>query len=70
MTASTAYQYTNSKGTSYYLHSLRQVSPKGKEIVLYYFSKSVNADRATAALPDGKVIHEQSNGFPICKNAD
>ncbi len=36
-----AYSFTNSKGTTYYLHTKKSTTSTGKERTLFYFSKEL-----------------------------
>ena len=53
-----AYAHTNSKGTTYYLHS------KGK---MFFFSREIK-EGAIDALPAGKVVVEMKTGMLVLKN--
>jgi hypothetical protein len=53
-----AYSHTNSKGTTYYLHS------NGK---MFFFSREVK-EGALEALPAGKVVVEMKTGMLVLKN--
>jgi hypothetical protein len=53
-----AYSHTNSKGTTYFLHS------KGK---MFFFSREVK-EGALDALPAGKVVVEMKTGMLVLKN--
>ena len=55
-----AYSYTNSKGTTYYLHS------KGK---MFFFSKEVK-EGALDALPAGYTVVEMKTGMLVLKKAE
>lgn len=55
-----AYAHTNSKGTTYYLHS------NGK---MFFFSKEVK-DGALDAVPAGYNVVEMKTGMPVLKKAD
>lgn len=59
-----AFEHTNSKGTTYYLHS-RQAGKNGTG-KLYYFSKDKNG--ADDQLPAGYEIKENTKtGLPVLK---
>lgn len=62
-----AYQFKNSKGVTYYLHS-RVVDLKGgRKQTIYYFAREVRPG-ALDALPDGyKVEETPKTGMPILK---
>jgi hypothetical protein len=63
-----AYQYKNSKGTTYHLHCSKRKTSTGKEQVLYFFSKTVK-EGAIDALPKGYVVSEAPSGLPLLKKA-
>lgn len=63
-----AYQYKNSKGTTYYLHSKKRTTSTGKETFLYFFAKTVK-EGALDALPKGYVVSEGPSGLPLLKKA-
>lgn len=62
-----AYEYKNSKGVSYFLHS-KDVSLKGGRIqTIYYFARDVRPE-ALNAVPDGyQVVETAKTGMPILK---
>ena len=53
-----AYSHTNSKGTTYYLHT------NGK---MFFFSREIK-EGALDALPAGKVVVEMKTGMLVLKN--
>jgi hypothetical protein len=53
-----AYSHTNSKGTTYYLHT------NGK---MFFFSREIK-DGALDAVPAGKVVVEMKTGMLVLKN--
>ena len=53
-----AYSHTNSKGTTYYLHT------NGK---MFFFSREIK-EGAMDALPAGKVVVEMKTGMLVLKN--
>jgi hypothetical protein len=53
-----AYAHTNSKGTTYYLHT------NGK---MFFFSREVK-EGALDAVPAGKVVVEMKTGMLVLKN--
>ncbi len=61
-----AYSHTNSKGTTYYLHSKRTTLKNGREQTIYYFGKQAK-DGSLDAVPDGYQVTETSNGLPVLK---
>lgn len=64
-----AYEFTNSKGVKYYLHS-RDVNLKGGRIQrIYYFARNVRSG-AIDAVPAGyKAIETKRTGMSILKKA-
>lgn len=63
-----AYAYTNSKGTTYYLHSKDTVLKGGRHQTIYYFGKEVK-EGALDQVPDGYMVKESANGLPVLKRA-
>jgi hypothetical protein len=61
-----AYEFKNSKGTTYYLHAKKTASANGKERILFYFSKEIKAD-AIDALPADRTVVEMKTGMPVLK---
>jgi hypothetical protein len=61
-----AYGFTNSKGTTYYLHGKKSVTSTGKERTLFYFSKEVK-EGAMDTVPDGYDVVEMKTGLPVLK---
>lgn len=55
-----AYSHTNSKGTTYYLHT------NGK---MFFFSREVK-EGALDALPAGKTVVEMKTGMLVLKNVE
>jgi hypothetical protein len=62
-----AFSKVNSKGDTYYLHANKRMTKSGKEILLYYFSREVNAEKAVDAVPDGYELIEMKTGLPALK---
>jgi hypothetical protein len=61
-----AYGFTNSKGTTYYLHGKKSVTSTGKERQLFFFSKEVK-EGAMDAVPAGYDVVEMPTGLPVLK---
>ncbi len=62
-----AYSHTNSRGTTYYLHSKEVTLKGGRKQVIYYFAKEVKPG-AIDSLPEGYIVVEnQRTGLPILK---
>jgi hypothetical protein len=64
-----AYSFTNSKGTTYYLHTKKSITSTGKERTLFYFSKELKAADALDAVPAGYAVAEMKTGLPVLKKA-
>lgn len=64
-----AYEFKNSKGVSYYLHS-KQVNLKGGRLqTIYYFARDIRPG-ALDSVPPGYVVKETAKtGMPILKKA-
>ena len=60
-----AYQHTNSKGITYYLHKSEVTSRGGKPQTIYFFTKTENNEKGTPCdLPEDRVVNENPrNGF-------
>ena len=65
-----AYTFTNSKGTTYYLHTKRSTTSTGKERTLFYFSKELKEGEALDAVPQGYTVAEMKTGLPVLKKAE
>lgn len=60
-----AYQHTNSKGVTYYLHA-RQAGKNGTGKI-YFFAKEIK-EGAVDDLPEGfEVVENEKTGLPILK---
>jgi hypothetical protein len=64
-----AYEFTNSKGVTYYLH-FKDVNLKGGRIQrIYYFARDIR-DGSLDEVPAGmQVIETERTGMPILKKA-
>ena len=62
------YSYTNSKGTTYYLHGKKTLLKNGREQQIYFFAKDVR-DGALDAIPEGRMVAESKNGLPVLKKS-
>lgn len=65
-----AYQHTNSRGQTYFLHS-KDVTLRGsgKKQTIYFFSKSAG-DGGLEQLPSGyQVVESQRTGLPVLKRS-
>ncbi|MGQ9471431.1 MAG: hypothetical protein ACUVR0_07050 [Candidatus Aminicenantales bacterium] len=64
-----AFEFKNSKGTSYYLHSRVVELKGGRKQTIYYFAREVRLG-ALDSLPAGyKVVETPKTGMPILKKA-
>ena len=63
-----AYSYTNSKGSTYFLHGRETTLKNGTTRTLYFFAKEVK-DGALDEVPAGYVVSESKNGLPVLKKA-
>ena len=62
-----AYSHTNSKGSTYYLHTKKSVTSTGKERTLFYFSKELREGEALDAVPAGYTVAEMKTGMLVLK---
>ncbi len=60
------YSFTNSKGTTYYLHAKQSASETGKQRTLFYFSKELRED-SLSDVPNGYEVVEIETGLPVLK---
>lgn len=59
-----AYQHTNSKGVTYFLHNKDVTLRGGKEQTIYFFAKAVGGKGTPCDLPAGyEVTENPRNGF-------
>ncbi len=63
-----AFTYTNSKGSTYILHSKTTTLKNGREQTIYFFAKT-EKDGALDAVPAGYQVAESKNGLPVLKKA-
>jgi hypothetical protein len=63
-----AYGFKNSKGVTYYLHTIIRDLKSGKKQQLFYFSKEIKAG-ALDAVPAGYTVIETKTGLPVMKKA-
>jgi hypothetical protein len=64
-----AYSFTNSKGTTYYLHTKKSTTSSGKDRTLFYFSKELRDNEALDAVPAGYTVAEMKTGLPVLKKS-
>lgn len=62
-----AFNKTNSKGVTYYLHGNTRTLKSGKTSTLYYFAKEVKETGSLDSVPAGYVVSETKNGLPVLK---
>jgi hypothetical protein len=62
-----AYSHTNSKGTTYYLHTKKSTTSTGKERTLFYFSKELKPGEALNEVPAGYTVAEMKTGMLVLK---
>lgn len=63
-----AYQHTNSKGVTYYLHKKEVELKGGRKQVIYFFAKSEGGKGEPSDLPaDREVVENKRNGFLILR---
>jgi len=64
-----AYEFTNSKGVKYYLHSKDVILKGGRTQKIFFFARDVRPG-ALDALPAGyTVVETAKTGMPILKKA-
>lgn len=61
-----AFSFTNSKGSTYFLHGKESVTSTGKKRVLYFFSKEIKQG-ALDSVPAGYKVEEMKTGLPVLK---
>jgi hypothetical protein len=62
-----AYEYKNSKGVSYYLHS-KAVSLKGGRVqTIYYFARDIRPEALNEVPAGYQVVETAKTGMPILK---
>ncbi len=64
-----AFDYKNSKGTTYFLHGRQTTLKNGTKQTIYFFAKEVK-DGAMDAVPAGYMVAESKNGLPVLKKSD
>ncbi len=61
-----AFNYTNSRGNTYYLHGRETELRNGQKRVIYFFAKD-QREGTLDALPEGYEVSETANGLPVLK---
>ena len=62
-----SFEFTNSKGVVWFLHSKWVILRGDREQHIWYFRKSIDVPHAMPSLPPGMGIKECSNGLPVLK---
>ena len=65
-----AYAHTNSKGSTYYLHTKKSMTSTGKERTLFYYSKELKEGESLDAVPAGYTVAEMKTGMLVLKKAE
>jgi hypothetical protein len=61
-----AYEYTNAKGSKYFLHSRVTTLKNGKQQTIYFFAKEPK-EGVLDSVPAGYMVAESKNGLPVLK---
>jgi hypothetical protein len=64
-----AYEYKNSKGSTYYLHSRSTPLSSGKNRQIFFFSKQPQ-DGGMDKVPEGYYVSETRNGLPVLRKKE
>ncbi len=64
-----AFQFKNSKGVGYYLHSKEVNLKGGRKQVIFYFARDIRPGALDAVPPGYKVMETTKTGMPILKKA-
>lgn len=62
-----AYSYTNTKGTTYYLHVNKRTVKDGRIIPMYFFARDIREEKEVEELPDGYEVVETETGMLVLK---
>lgn len=63
-----AYEFKNSKGVSYFLHSKEVLLKGGRKQTIYFFARDVRPGESLDAVPAGYIVQETAKtGMPILK---
>lgn len=62
-----AYEFTNSKGTKYYLHSKLVTLKGGRQQTIYYFARDIRPGALNSVPVGYKAIETAKTGMPILK---
>jgi hypothetical protein len=61
-----AYSYTNSRGTTYILHSKTTTLKNGNTQTIFFFAKT-EREGSLDSVPEGYEVSESKNGLPVLK---
>ena len=61
-----AFEYTNSKGKTYYLHGRMTTLKGGGERMIYFFAGEVK-EGALDEVPEAYMVSETKSGLPVLK---
>jgi hypothetical protein len=62
-----AFEFKNSRGSSYFLHAKNVTLKGGRKQMIYYFGKEIK-EGALDAIPEGyKAVETPKTGMPILK---
>jgi hypothetical protein len=61
-----AFEYKNSKGNTYYLHSRTTQLRNGREQRIFFFAKE-EKDGVIDEVPEGYEVNETRNGLPVLR---
>lgn len=65
---SSAFNFIDSKGRDWYLHTQDVQLRSGRTQTIYYFSQTVNGDHALGAIPEGFEVFETTRtGMPMLR---
>ncbi len=64
-----AFQFKNSKGVGYYLHSKEVNLKGGRKQVIFYFARDIRPGALDAVPPGYQVMETTKTGMPILKKA-
>jgi len=63
-----AYSYTNSRGTTYILHSKTTTLKNGNTQTIFFFAKA-EKEGSLDSVPEGYEVSESKNGLPVLKRS-
>ncbi|MCU0244401.1 MAG: hypothetical protein MUE80_06600 [Acidobacteria bacterium] len=63
-----AFEFKNSKGVGYFLHSKEVLLKGGRKQTIYFFARDVRPGESLDAVPAGYIVQETAKtGMPILK---